>query len=385
MPAPRVIIGLPLFNHAKDLPEAIESMLGQTFTDFALVLVDDCSTDQTPQIAREYEALDSRVAYSGNEQRLGLIDNSRGAFRDRSGALSRRRVLRLGERSRPLASTLAAGARGRPGSHPEVVLAYPLNRRIGVVGEVLARKPWAFDTFGVTNRWKRMRLSIMKMSAGNMVYGLYRARARPGGRVPPRARARSAAVHGTSAVRAVQAGAAGAVVPAMVQTDLQPRPAAQDLLPCGGRFTCTSVVDQPRAPACSGRSRVRGTGAPRFPARKARSSRCSVSRSRAVPHVAAARALRIDLLERIMGLRPYERRLRLMGREIVRRGIVDWTRAHLKPYVGVKARRRRRASTRGWHLAFESVRRPGPGCCHGLHALPVVSRRDPVAAEGSAR
>ena len=56
---PRVIIGSPLFNHAKDFREAIESILGQTFTDFALVLVDDCSTDETPAIAREYAALDA--------------------------------------------------------------------------------------------------------------------------------------------------------------------------------------------------------------------------------------------------------------------------------------------------------------------------------------
>ncbi len=80
MRAPRVIIGLPLFNHAKDLPEAIESLLGQTFADFGLVLVDDCSTDRTPQIAREYEALDSRVAYIRNSQRLGLVNNTRRAF-----------------------------------------------------------------------------------------------------------------------------------------------------------------------------------------------------------------------------------------------------------------------------------------------------------------
>ena len=63
---PRVIIGSPLFNHAKDFREAIESILSQTFTDFALVLVDDCSTDETPAIAREYEALDSRVSYHRN-------------------------------------------------------------------------------------------------------------------------------------------------------------------------------------------------------------------------------------------------------------------------------------------------------------------------------
>ena len=70
---PRVIIGSPLFNHAKDFREAIESILGQTFTDFALVLVDDCSNDETPHIAKEYVALDSRVSYQVNAQRLGLV------------------------------------------------------------------------------------------------------------------------------------------------------------------------------------------------------------------------------------------------------------------------------------------------------------------------
>jgi glycosyltransferase involved in cell wall biosynthesis len=171
---PRVIIGSPLFNHAKDFREAIESILGQTFTDFALVLVDDCSTDETAAIAREYVDLDRRVSYQLNEQRMGLVDNARRSF-----DLARARY--------PDAEYFAwasdhdlwhprwlqelVDALDR---HPDVVLAYPLNRRIGPAGEVLARRPWAFDTFGITDSWKRLRLSIRQMSAGNMVYGLYR-------------------------------------------------------------------------------------------------------------------------------------------------------------------------------------------------------------------
>ena len=77
---PRVIIGSPLFNHAKDFREAIESILGQTCSDFALVLVDDCSTDETAAIAREYAAADPRVTYVANETRLGLVDNACRAF-----------------------------------------------------------------------------------------------------------------------------------------------------------------------------------------------------------------------------------------------------------------------------------------------------------------
>ena len=77
---PRVIIGSPLFNHADHVREAIESILGQTFSDFALVLVDDVSSDTTPEIAREYVERDARVSYVRNDERLGLVDNSRKAF-----------------------------------------------------------------------------------------------------------------------------------------------------------------------------------------------------------------------------------------------------------------------------------------------------------------
>ena len=171
---PRVILGSPLFNHAAHFGEAIESILNQTFTDFALVLVDDRSTDETPQIAREYEALDPRVWFCQNEVRLGLIDNSRKALalaRDRHPDAEYFAWVSDHDLWHPrwlqeLVDALDA--------NPDVALAYPLNRRIGCSGEVLKRLPWRFDTFGLTNRWARLRLGIRHMRAGNMVYGLYR-------------------------------------------------------------------------------------------------------------------------------------------------------------------------------------------------------------------
>lgn len=171
---PRVIIGSPLFNHADHFREAIESVLGQTFTDFALVLVDDVSSDATPEIAREYVERDARVSYVRNEERLGLVDNSRKAF-----AIARQRHpdaeyfawtsdhdLWHPRWLQQLVDTLDANR--------DVLLAYPLNRRIGPAGELLKRKPWVFDTFGETSRWTRLRSGIREMRAGNMLYGLYR-------------------------------------------------------------------------------------------------------------------------------------------------------------------------------------------------------------------
>jgi hypothetical protein len=89
------------------------------------------------------------------------------------------------------------------------------------------------------------------------------------------------------------------------------------------------------------------------------------------------RAVRIRLLERAEILRPYERRMRLMSREIARRGVVDWTGSHLKPYVGAKARRRAlsRAKKGIRHAAFASVRRPGLFALRLLRAIPLVRTR----------
>jgi glycosyltransferase involved in cell wall biosynthesis len=171
---PRVIIGSPLFNHADHFPQAIESILGQTFTDFAVVLVDDVSSDGTPALAREYAARDRRVSYHRNSERLGLVENSQKAF-----AIAREQHpeaqyfawasdhdLWHQRWLEQLVETLEA--------HPDVLLAYPLNRRIGPDGDLLKRKPWVFDTFGETNRGRRFRTAIRRMRAGNMVYGLYR-------------------------------------------------------------------------------------------------------------------------------------------------------------------------------------------------------------------
>ena len=51
----------PLFNKKKYLPEMIESVLNQSFSDFELIIVDDGSTDGSGQIADEYSLKDSRI------------------------------------------------------------------------------------------------------------------------------------------------------------------------------------------------------------------------------------------------------------------------------------------------------------------------------------
>jgi len=52
--APLVTIGLPVFNSERYLRNSLDSLLGQTYTDFVLIISDNASEDATPVICDEY-------------------------------------------------------------------------------------------------------------------------------------------------------------------------------------------------------------------------------------------------------------------------------------------------------------------------------------------
>jgi len=67
------------FNRERYIAEAIESVLAQTFADFELIIVDDCSKDATEEIARRYTG-DPRVRVHRNEENLGdYVNRNRAA------------------------------------------------------------------------------------------------------------------------------------------------------------------------------------------------------------------------------------------------------------------------------------------------------------------
>lgn len=52
---PKISIILPTYNGQQYIGEAIESIIEQTFQDWELIIVDDCSSDNTLDIIRKYE------------------------------------------------------------------------------------------------------------------------------------------------------------------------------------------------------------------------------------------------------------------------------------------------------------------------------------------
>lgn len=72
---PRVCIGVPVYNGGRRFAEMLESLRGQTYTDFEIFITDNCSTDETPEVARRLASLDSRIRYFRNESNLGASGN----------------------------------------------------------------------------------------------------------------------------------------------------------------------------------------------------------------------------------------------------------------------------------------------------------------------
>ncbi len=72
---PAITVGMPVYNGAAYLQEAVESILQQTNGDFVLLISDNASTDGTEAICRAYAAQDPRVVYTRNEVNIGACRN----------------------------------------------------------------------------------------------------------------------------------------------------------------------------------------------------------------------------------------------------------------------------------------------------------------------
>jgi len=77
---PRVSIGLPVYNGADYLANALESLARQSFDDLEIVVSDNASSDRTPEICRDFAAGDARIRYHRNERNLGAAANYNAVF-----------------------------------------------------------------------------------------------------------------------------------------------------------------------------------------------------------------------------------------------------------------------------------------------------------------
>ena len=82
---PAVTVITPVFNGEAYIKETIDSVINQSVSDFEYIIIDDCSTDATPEIIKKYAMQDSRITVVRNTINSGPLVSRNNAI-DRSKA-----------------------------------------------------------------------------------------------------------------------------------------------------------------------------------------------------------------------------------------------------------------------------------------------------------
>ncbi|MBN1963885.1 MAG: glycosyltransferase family 2 protein, partial [Anaerolineae bacterium] len=138
--APCVSIGLPVYNGETYLAAALDSILGQTFRDFELIIADNHSSDGTVDICRAYAAQDARVHLVVNEQNLGAAKNYNLVF-----DLARGKYFKWASHDDLIAPEFLARCVEALEADPAVVVAYPQTVLIDATGATTGAYENRFD------------------------------------------------------------------------------------------------------------------------------------------------------------------------------------------------------------------------------------------------
>jgi glycosyltransferase involved in cell wall biosynthesis len=173
--SPKVVLGMPAYARPDSLACALESLLSQTYRDFALVVIDDAPEEDVASIVQSYARDYPQVSYTANPRRVGMVDNWR-------------RVFELARAKYPC-SEYFAWVSDHDVWHarwletlvsvldrePHVVVAYSESLRMFSNDARLERR--GFQTAGIARPAARIARSALHMLAGDMIYGLMRSRA----------------------------------------------------------------------------------------------------------------------------------------------------------------------------------------------------------------
>jgi hypothetical protein len=139
--SPQVSIGMPVYNGERYLAETLDSLLGQTFTDFELIISDNASTDCTEEICTSYAAKDQRIRYYRNERNVGAIRNFNRTFELANGLF-----FMWASHDDTWAPSFLARCTEALDVHPETILAYTKTTIIDANGEPVSEYDPYFRT-----------------------------------------------------------------------------------------------------------------------------------------------------------------------------------------------------------------------------------------------
>ena len=135
-PAPRVSIGVAVYNGEDYLAETLDSLLGQTLTDFELIISDNASTDRTEAICRSYAAKDERIRYYRAGENRGASWNFNRVFE-----LARGEYFKWADHDDVCDPTFVARCVEVLDNDPSVVCCHAKTRKIDARGNTLRELP----------------------------------------------------------------------------------------------------------------------------------------------------------------------------------------------------------------------------------------------------
>ena len=170
--APRLSIGLPVYNGEKYVAESLEALLGQSFTDFELIISDNASTDSTGDICRHYEKQDSRVRYFRQPRNIGLAPNVNFVVHQARGELYKE-----ASHDDLYARDLLESCVDALDEYPHVVLAHSWTAKVDGSGNVTKAYEYPLNT--ATPRAPERFRSMLFDSGGDDDYGVMRTNVLP--------------------------------------------------------------------------------------------------------------------------------------------------------------------------------------------------------------
>lgn len=160
-------IGLPVYNGEEYLAQSMDALLGQTFTDFELIISDNASTDRTAEICRSYADRDPRIRSVRQRVNIGAAPNHNVLV-----PMARGRYFKWASHDDLYRPTLLERCVAALEERPDHVLAHAWDAIVDPDGEIVLEVPYTLETDD-PDPAVRLR-SLLRTPGGNDFYGVIR-------------------------------------------------------------------------------------------------------------------------------------------------------------------------------------------------------------------
>ena len=163
-----VTVGIPVYNEESFLSETIQSVVDQSFDNIVIRISDNCSTDNSANIIREFAGLDKRITHHRHKETVSAIDNFK-FLRDVSDTkyfmwLGAHDILKPG---------FIEEAVNAMETNDKCSLFYPRTKRINKAKEILPIADFESETKGM-ELYDRILTVFKNMVSSSHIHGVFR-------------------------------------------------------------------------------------------------------------------------------------------------------------------------------------------------------------------